>query len=375
MRVCLGILLLLAACRPAPSPPQAAKPAAVVAKDGDLLTVTLTPEAEQRLGIQTAALELRKTSASRLLPGEAVVPPGRELTVSAALAGTLGGAPPRPGTRVTKGQTIFLLTPLLAAESRASITAAQAEADGARAVALLQIEAAKTALARAEQLLQDKAGSRRAVEEAKVQSDTAQASLRSAEARLRAWDAALGAAPLSAPFDGVLRKLSAAPGQQVAAGTPLFEVADPDRLWIRVPVHVGDLAGIDAARELVIEGLPAKPAGSPPAADPLASTVDLVYEVENGKGLLRPGQKVGVPLPLRSETESPSIPWSAVITDIHGGTWVYESLPDRKYVRVRIQVRQVAEGRAILDRGLKPGTKVVAQGAAELYGTEFGHAK
>lgn len=375
MRACCGILILLVACRPAAAPPPPAKAAAVVAKDGELLTLTLTPEAEQRLGIKIVETELRKTAMIRSLGGETGVPPGRDVTVSAALAGTLGGNPPGAGTRVTKDQTIFLLTPLLAAESRASIAAAQADAEAARATALLQLEAGKTALARAERLLKDQAGSQRSAEEAKVQLNVAEAALRAAETRREVWRSGLGAIPIAAPFNGVLRRILVAPGQQVAGGAPLFEVADMERLWIRVPVHVGDLAGIDGSKELFIEGLKARPVAAPPAADPLASTVDLVYEVENQGSVLRPGQKVMVPMPLRAEEESLSLPWSAVITDIHGGTWVYESLAERKYTRLRIQVRHVAEGRALLIGGPKAGAKIVAQGAAELYGTEFGHAK
>lgn len=375
MRICWGALLLLAACGPAAAPAAPAKPAAIVAKDGDLLTVTLTPEAEQRLGIRIVETELRKTASIRFLSGEAGVPPGRDVTVSAALAGTLGGAPPGAGTRVTKDQTIFLLTPLLAAESRASMAAAQADAEGAQKIAALQLEAGKSALARAERLLKDQAGSQRSKEEAKAQLDIAEAALRAAEVRREIWRSSLGAIPMAAPFNGVLRRLHVAPGQQVAGGAPLFEVVDLDRLWIRVAVHVGDLAGIDGSKDLLIEGLTARPVPAPPTADPLASTIDLVYEVENRAGILRPGQKVGVPLPLRSEEETITLPWSAVITDIHGGTWVYESLADRKYTRLRIRVSHVAEGRALLSGGPKAGTKIVAEGAAELYGTEFGHAK
>ena len=97
--------------------------------------------------------------------------------------------------------------------------------------------------------------------------------------------------------------------------------------------------------------------------------------MENKEGLLRPGQKVVVAVPLRSEEESLLLPWSAVIHDVHGGTWVYESAGERKYVRRRIQLRHVAGGVAALASGPKAGTKVVIEGAAELYGTEFGHAK
>ncbi len=365
----------LVACKPQASPAAAAKPASVVAKEGDLITVTLTPEAEARLGIQTAAVELRKVARTRSLGGETVVPPGRDLVVSVPLAGTLGGTPPSPGARLAAGQTVFTLVPLLSAESRASIAGARADAEGAVEVAKVQLDAAKVALGRAEQLLRDKAGSQRAVDEAKAQRESAQAAFKSGESRRDALGAALGTMNVSSPIGGILRKLHAAPGQPVTAGAPLFEVADLDRLWVRVPVFVGDLAAIDGAKETAIEGLAARPVAAPPSADPAAATADLFYEVENKAGALRPGQKVAVSVPLRSEEGSLVIPWSAVIHDVHGGTWVYESVEGHKYVRRRVQLRHVSGGTAALASGPKVGTKVVTQGVAELYGTEFGHAK
>lgn len=369
------VLILLGSCKPQASPPAAAKPAAVTAKEGDLITVTLTPEAEARLGIRTADVELRKVARARPLGGEAVLPPGQDVTVAAPLAGMLGGEPPRAGGRVARGQAVFTLAPLLSAESRASIAALQAEAVGAIEVAKVQLEASKIALARADQLFRDKAGSQKGIDEAKAQRDAAQAALKAAEARRDAVGGALGTMAVASPIGGVLRKLHAAAGQQVVAGAPLFEVADLGRLWIRVPVFTGDLAAIDGAQEIAIEGLPARPAGAPPSADPAAATADLTYEVDNKAGTLRPGQKVVVNVPLRAEEESPVVPWSAVIHDVHGGTWVYERAGDRKYVRSRIRLRHVAGGTAALASGPKPGTKVVAAGAAELYGFEFGHAK
>lgn len=376
MRWLLVLLPAVAACRPPAPPPAAAKPASSVAKEGDLITVTLTPEAETRLGIRTAAVELKTVARTRSLGGETVVPPGRDLVVSSPLAGTLGGpTPPQAGARLAAGQAVFTLAPLLSAESRASIAGARADAEGAIEVARVQLDAAKVALGRAEQLLRDKAGSRRAVDEAKAQSDSTQAALKSAESRRDALGAALGTMTVTCPIGGILRKLHAAPGQTVTAGAPLFEVADLDRLWVRVPVFAGDLASIDGAKETAIEGLAAKPIAAPPSADPLSATADLFYEVENKAGALRPGQKVAVAVPLRSEEESLVIPWSAVIHDVHGGTWVYESAEGHRYVRRRVQLRHVAGGTAALASGPKAGTKVVSEGVAELYGTEFGHAK
>src|SRR6185503_791002 len=58
-------LAVLAGCKPQAAPAPAAKPASVVAKEGELLTVTLTAEAEQRLGIKISPVELKKVERIR----------------------------------------------------------------------------------------------------------------------------------------------------------------------------------------------------------------------------------------------------------------------------------------------------------------------
>ncbi len=375
------LLFALAACGPPVPPPVAPKSAAVVAKEGDLLTVTITPEAEARLGVRTEVVELRKLARSRLHAGEAIVPPGRTVVVSALLAGLLTGDSPGPRTKVERDEIVFTLTPFvfLTPEARASLAASQADAEGEVASTAVELAAATVALERAEGLLRDKAGSQRAVDDATTRRDAAQAGLSAAEARRLvlevARDGVQESIDVKAPFAGVLSRLHVAPGQYVPAGAPLFDIEDLSRLWVRVPVYVGDLKRVDAQEDIVIEGFPAKPVEAPPSADMKSSTADLVYEVENGDGALRPGQRVMVEIPLRAEEESLGVPWSAIVHDIQGDTWIYEELTPQKYARRRVQVRQLTGDWAVLASGPPAGTKVVVAGAAELYGTEFGHAR
>lgn len=367
-------LLVFAACRPAAAPPPPAKPAAVLSKEADLVVVTLTEEAERRLGLKTARIERRKVERTRELGGEAVVPAGASVVVSAPIAGTLGGEPPRAGSAVRKGAAFLVLTPFLSPEARASLAASRVEAEASAASARVRVEAARVELDRAEKLLRDGAGSRRAADEAGARLRSAEADLKGAEAKREflkeAVDGTLGPISVAAPFDGILLKIHAAPGQAVPAGTPLFELANLERLWVRVPVFVGDLPGIDLERGISIEGRAAKPTSAPPAADPTRSTADLVYEVENVPPVFRPGQKLSVPVPLRATEEAATLPAAAVLYDIHGGAWVYERVAPLKYARRRVRVRRVDGSTAVLD-GAPRGEAFVVEGAAELFGTEF----
>ena len=77
-------------------------------------------------------------------------------------------------------------------------------------------------------------------------------------------------------------------------------------------------------------------------------------------------------LPLKTSGQGLVVPAAAVLYDIHGDTWVYEDLGGNAYARRRIQVARHAGDLAVITRGIAEGTKVVTDGAAELFGTEFG---
>lgn len=324
----------LMAAEPGKSPP----PAKITTptKEADLATLTLTPEAEKRLGIVTVPVERRKLARSRLFGGEVILP--------AQAAGD---------TNVQR-QSLFTILPSLSPAELVRVAQSQIDADGQAEQAKVQLDAAKVALARAEQLLRDKAGIARTVDEARVQVSLAQSGLRTALAR---------------------REL---------LGPPVLDAVNPSRLWVRVPVYVGDLARVNAAAEARVGSLsgnadtnsrPAKPVSAPPSANTAAATADLFYEIQNSDGSLRLGQRVGVTVPLRDDEESLVVPSSAVVYDVQGGAWVYEKSAPQGYTRRRVQLKHVVGELAALAGGVKPGANIVITGVAELFGTEFGAGK
>lgn len=190
--------------------------------------------------------------------------------------------------------------------------------------------------------------------------------------------------PISTPRAGVLRNLAVADGQLVTAGAPLFEVAGMETVWVRVPVYVGMLEQIPEGAAASVKPLgmgaaadpaTAEPVAAPPSADALAATVDLFYSLPNPDGLFRPGERVTVDLPLSTDAPRLTIPRAAVLRDIHGTTWVYERTAPRTYRRTRVLVDFTEGDTAILGYGPAVGTEVVTDGAAELFGTEFGAKK
>lgn len=395
--VCAAAWWVANSTTPAVKTEKPAPPATVakVLKEEEINVLKLTPEAEQRLGIETAVVERRSIRQSRTYGGEVMVPFGQTVLVAAPLGGELQVTDkglPRPGAKVSKGQPILSLFPLLTPEARTTLGAARVDAEGQIKNARTQVEGTRIAYQRAKKLLRDDVGSQRSVDETEAQFEFAQKTLEAAEARHALLVQALGefekgtGAPLTivAPANGLLRTLNAQPGQAVPAGAPLFEIMDLSRVWVRVPVYVGDQRDLDATEDADVVPLTsrpgatshrARPVDAPPSANLLAGTVDLYYELANPENALAPSQRVGVNIPLIGEEESLTLPWSAVIHDIHGGTWVYEMTAEHTFARRRIVVQFLRDELAVLASGPAVGAKVVTAGAAELFGTEVGFSK
>lgn len=238
-------------------------------------------------------------------------------------------------------------------------------------------------------MLADRVGSERALEDAQEAERLAQTALEAAEASLRQIETAPieadVATPILSPEQGVLLQLHVAHGQMVSAGAPLFAVANLDPVWIRVPVYSGDLSQINRGLSATVKpinasakirGRQARPVEAPPSADPLSSTSDLFYQLPNPNLSLRPGERVSVSLPMfgpmSGTEECPQVPWSAILYDINGGTWVYEQIEPLVFARRRVSVEQVLGDVVCLSAGPENGAAVVMTGAAELFGTEFG---
>ncbi|MGH7134277.1 MAG: efflux RND transporter periplasmic adaptor subunit, partial [Pirellulales bacterium] len=327
------MLALGAGCqKPAAKPPKV-EPAKVAhsAKEGDLNTIELTPEAEQRLGIQTAAVERKAVHRRWTYGGEVVLPTGASITVSAPTSGTLlavsEGSVPELGSRVERNQPVFLLLPLLSpergvltpaerinvAQVRIQLSQAKVNAAGQLERCRANLELAEKNHERAQRLFREKAGTAATVDTTHGALDVAQKELAAAQEnhdllKKINLDAEAGDAqpiPIISPRDGYVRLQHATIGEIVPPGAPLFEVVDYDPIWVKVPIYAGELPSIAEQEPARVAGRgdldpadarTAEPVQAPPSADPQAATVDLYYQLPNSSGRLRPGQRLNVRL-------------------------------------------------------------------------------
>lgn len=295
---------------------------ATITKEGDLVILTLKPEAEQALRLKTIAVEKRSVPAVRLFSGEVVTPLAAEgKPVAPVLGGTL--------------DEVLRLADL------------QAAADGRILQAQVQIDAAKIAVERAQKMLSAEAGSVRGVDEAKATLQLAEAAMTTAKA------------------------------QRDLLGSPVGQ-GGAKRAWVRVAIYSGEAALLDdkapaSIRSLVSQSKAqsAKPVIGPPTANTLTNTIDWYYELPADTPL-RAGERAAVEITTTdSKQEALVIPFNAVLHDIHGGQWVYVKTGEHSYTRNRIQVARLAGADAVLSSGPAAGTQIVTDGSAELFGTEF----
>ena len=388
--ICIACTLLLPGCGSDPEKTEKKSPPATIqnpVSENQLTSISLTGKAIERLGIEILEVQFKEINNQMSYPGEAVIPEGSLFTVVAPFAGQVAqtGDDLRIGRDVARDTWLFRLLPFDRELRGRDLTAdIQREIETADA----RITSARQKVERAQQLLADRAGSEKVLQEAEAELKIAEADRRSAAAQLEFLKSNRMENPegilIRAPINGTVFRQFAGTGQNVAASNPLAEIVKLDPMWIRVPVYAGETDSIDTHSPAEVTGLgrnqtwslTAAPITAPPSANANASTVDLYFQAANAKRILKPGMKVSVNLTLRGTGEEMIvIPRSATVQDAFGGSWVYVAQEPGVFTRQRIDIRSVDGEFAVLSRGLEPGSRIVTVGAMELYGEEFGGKK
>ncbi len=361
-------------------------PAKATPRPGEtaLSTVTLSADAEKRLGIEFATVEKRVMPATIAVPGEIIVPIGGSVLLTAPFAASVSTpALPKIGTMVKKGQTLLDLSPFAPPDRDVRV-----QAEKSAAIASAQLATVVARVDRLEKLVNEGGASAKQLEEARAERDVLKAELNAAEKRVSAIrKSPLGSdvsIPLRSPRDGLLRSVSVAPGQIVAAGAPLFEILGAPTLWVRASVYAGEAPRISvegSARITTIgktsskdDTVVALPVTAPPSADPLSAVVDFYYELPVVT-TRRPGERVTVFLSTNQSNEALVVPFSAVVFDALGGAWIYAEKAEHAYERRRVDIMRIEDDGAILAQGPAASTRIVRTGASELFGVEFGVGK
>ncbi len=293
------------------------------------------------------------------------------------------------GQHVTRKTPLFAVAATEAAQGRADL----ASALGALETARSQLKLAQETEQRQGELYRTAGGALKDFRQAQSDRIAAEGQVRSAEAALgsaRSRLAALGQssadiaalektpaaqavparAMVYAPVDGVVTRRALGPGQAISAGgDALFSVSDLSTVWLtaEVPETSAGKVRLGAAVEVATPAWPGRLFRATvtyvaPTLNPDTHRLPVRATIANPDGALKPDMFARFRIDSGLIGKSPAAPESAVIRE--GDTARVWVLGDDGALRLRPVVTGVdQDGMVQIAQGLKPGEKVVTQGA------------
>src|SRR5881397_894950 len=269
------------------------------------------------------------------------------------------------GQRVQKGQMLIRLDPV---DLKLSFAAQQANVEAARAKYIQ----AKADEGRYAALVKSGAVSRQEYDQARAARDSAKGQLEAAEAQARVSNNSSEYAVLLADADGVIVRTLSEPGQVVAAGQAVIQLAHdgPREALINLPEGVRpDLGAIASARLYGQDQMyQASLRQLSDAADPASRTFEARYVLKGGAASAPLGSTVTIALVAKQTSGSQSVlvPVGAIYDRGSGpGVWIVNDKSEVKFRSVKIA--SIGQEEVVVSHGVDAGEKVVALGAHLLH--------
>ncbi len=300
--------------------------------------------------VVTASGTLRRTVE---LPGRIVPDPSASGVVQSSVGGRLSppesGIFPRLGTRVRKGQVLAYVTPPVQAVDASDMRQRQGELDQQIAITERRVERYRK-LAPGGSVSQ-------------VQLEDAQAELKGLLDRRAALDN-IRQQPeaLKAPVDGAIAEANAVAGQMASPGVQVFQIVDPNRLWVEA-LSFDALAGGQDATARMADGRMLRLAYMGAGLADRSQAVPMHFAVEGAPPELRTGQFVTVLAATDAQQAGLALPRMSVVRGGNGQSIVYEHTAPERFEPREVRVEPLDAGQVLVVSGLAPGKRIVTQGA------------
>lgn len=185
---------------------------------------------------------------------------------------------------------------------------------------------------------------------------------------LTALQAAIdGRDELRATADGMISRVAAVAGGAVDQNQTVFEIVDPEELWVEAAAYDPDIASdIRDAAALTPDGqaLELDFVGGGLALSNQA--IPLQFRVRSTGGDLSVGQPVTVIVRSERTTTGVPVPASSIVRDGDGRVLVWERSAAEIFVPRQVQAEKLAGDQMIVHSGLAAGARVVVDGASIL---------
>jgi cobalt-zinc-cadmium efflux system membrane fusion protein len=374
MLFALVAVAMAAACGGAPQADEA-PPAPAVSARGD---VTMTSDEIAHAGIRWAPVKATTLADIAEVPGELAPNEDRTARLGAPARARVLTLHVHMGDRVARGQALVTLASEEAAAAKAAHAKAVADLNSQRVAARY----ARSALDRADRLLDLKAISRQEVERARVDHEAAESMRVQAEAEVERADTTLaqlgvtgkgGEMVVRAPLAGIVLSRDVVPGSVVNAGDSLLMITDTTTLWLEIAatervapaLRVGSRVTF-TVRELAPSIFDAVVEDIGAALDPATRTLPIHAVVVNPAGVLRPAMFATVLLPLGDARPGVTVPDTAMQL-LGQRPVVFVAAPDgagsARFERRDVDVGARRGNEVHVLGGVSPGEVVVTEGA------------
>ncbi len=308
------------------------------------------PKATQRiLAVRTIMVKEEEHRRAVALAGRVIPDPSASGSVQTSVTGRLSppaGGFPRLGQRVKAGDVLALVQPSLGA---ADITSQQQQArELDQQIALVQRR-----LERLRPIANVVARSQ--IEDAELELIGLQNRRTNLERSPREPER------LTAPVDGVIASAAATPGQVVEVNAVIFQIVNPDRLWIEA-LTFDAVAGARSATARLNDGRSLKLDYQGTGFADRNQAIPIHFSVAQSTQGLRMGQLMTVLAETEESRTGIAVPRTSVVRAGNGQMIVYEHSNAERFVPREVRVEPLDGDRVLVVSGLEPSRRIVTQG-------------
>ncbi len=236
------------------------------------------------------------------------------------------------------------------------------------------MNAATAEAERAKRLLDKKAYSQRQFEVADLDRKSAEATLAGIQEQMRALQTAPATAnyQVTAPISGTVVDVKKAAGEEVRPGEVILEIVALDVVWVEAPVFEKDLGRLTRSVDarFTTAAYPDKEfqghlVDIGAVVDEQTRAAKAVFEVSNPGGALKLGMQANLRLDAGEKRTVLLVPRESVL-DNEGKKIVYVLRTGEEFERRNVELGDEYGGKVAILSGVKPGERVVTQGAYQL---------
>ena len=357
LTICL-MLIALSACNPQG---EGKKDTTAHVPSGE---VRLSPDSPKRGYITEAVVELSRRPLMEPVTGKLGYDETRTARISSPISGRVVGKIAALGDKVEVGDVLAELD---------SPELGQAQSDYANALA--DVSLAERAYQRVKNLYDQGVTPRKDFEQAqdvltRARSEADRARLKLANLGVRD-DRRDDRFALHSPIAGIITERNINPGFEVRPDLPnsLFVVSDLSRLWLLMDVFEKDI-GLIHVGEQVSLSVPAFPGERFSAGieyisqvvDETSRTVKVRCVLPNTDGKLLPAMYASVEVQSDPNDQSIVVPLNALFTEGESD-WLFIAKGDGHYQKRSVKVGLRLKDKAVIQDGVKPGERLVVDGA------------